>query len=85
MAVDALQLALKDADEIILRADAEAFKIEDITDANKGVSFLAYCQINAVEEMQDVYSRAFRIMSSAGAEIATTPDAVLRRVRERVG
>jgi hypothetical protein len=82
VAIDAVCLALRSANEIQLRADAEAFKVEDIR-ADSPVGFITYCQITDDPEMQDVFSRAFQVLVAAGAKVVTTPEAAVERLRLR--
>ncbi|MBI3970637.1 MAG: DUF3037 domain-containing protein [Chloroflexi bacterium] len=83
--LDALQLAIASADDVILRADAEAHKIEDIRSKNP-VEIWAYCHVSPWDEMQPVYGQAFTIMSEAGAtKIFTKPDDAAEAMRELIG
>ena len=81
--LDAVQLAISSADDIIVRADAEAHKIEDIR-AKNPVEIWTYCQVNDWDEMQSVYGQAFSIMSEAGAaKIFTSPEDAAEALRDR--
>ncbi len=81
LAVDALGLAISSADEIRKRADAEAFKVEDVISANQ-VHYITYCHVADRPELEEAYSRAFKILRSAGAEVVTEPTAVEQRFSE---
>jgi hypothetical protein len=86
LALDAIRLSVQDPNEIRLRADAEAFKIEDILleKGNRVERFIAYCQLARQEELHDTYSRAFQVLTSAGAEVVTTAGAAVERVEQLV-
>lgn len=70
VALDTLNLAIQRADEITRRADAEAFKIEDVRAANK-VRYVVYCELSGTEELRAVNDSATMVLQSVGAEVRT--------------
>ena len=79
LAVDTMQLAVKKADEILRRADAEAFKVEDILAQNQ-ISFLVFCHFMEAADYHDVNEKARRIMTSVGAQVVDDIEEAAERV-----
>lgn len=84
VALDAVQLAVQSADDIIQRADAEANKIADIR-AENNIEFWTYCRLLDRDELSDAYSKAFAIISAAGAQVFTNADEAAERFKDRIG
>jgi hypothetical protein len=78
-ALDVLKLDLKRADDIRNRADAEAFKVYDITREND-VRFAVYCDLSDDRSLADANDEAQRVIESAGATVVTDPEAAARAV-----
>ncbi len=79
VAVDVLRLAIQKGDEIVQRADAEAFKIEDITAAQQ-LQFIVHCDLQPGDEYSAVNETALRSIASVGAVVATELDDVAERL-----
>ncbi len=69
VALDALKLSLRRADQILQRADAEAFKIWDIKQENPGLEYYVFCDMAPDEEMAVVNDQARQILQSADAKV----------------
>jgi len=84
LAVDTLRLGVSKADDILSRADAEAFKIVDIRRGIKSdqLQFVVYCAIKADPQLAEVNANAQRTIESAGALVRTDPDEVKALVDE---
>jgi hypothetical protein len=80
IAIDVVRLAVQKADEISLRADAEAFKVFDIRGANSEIRYLVLCDFATDEDLQVTNGTAKRVIEWAGAEVLTSPGAVLSRL-----
>lgn len=79
VAVDVLRLAIQKGDEIVQRADAEAFKIEDITAAHQ-VEFIVHCDLGSGDQYGSVNEVALRSIESVGAIVVTEVDEVAERL-----
>lgn len=79
VALDVVRLALKKADEIRLRADAEAFKVEDVLQKND-VNFVVYCDLSPDERLAEVNRNAKHVLESVGAKVETDFEGALRLV-----
>lgn len=73
VAVDTLRLNLKRADDIRLRADAQAFKVEDVGDKNVS-RYVVLCEFSEEPEFSEVNANARRVLGYAGAEVVTDPE-----------
>jgi DUF3037 family protein len=75
VALDVVKLALKEADRIRERADAEAFKVADVlngdTDVNK---YFVYCQLHSAKEFADTNDDVRTIIEGQGARVLTDMD-----------
>jgi hypothetical protein len=80
VALDAVSLAVSDADAIRLRGAAEAFKAEDILAANAGVRFVAYCALAERPEFRESQQVALRMIESVGAEVVTDGAEAAKRI-----
>lgn len=78
LAVDVLRLAIQKGDEIVQRADAEAFKIEDITALHQ-VQFIVHCELRGGDQYGSVNEVAIRSIESVGAVVVTEVDEVAER------
>ena len=58
------------ADEILARADAEAFKVEDVL-ARNSVRYVVYCELPTDDLLQDATASALTVLKSVGAEPET--------------
>lgn len=79
-ALDTLSLALKKADDIRLRADAEAFKIEDIQENHRMVRFVVYCRFSKDQHLTTVSESARATLQSVGAEVVTDIESAVQAV-----
>ncbi len=79
VAVDIVGLAVQRADEIQQRADAEAYKIEDVR-ARHEVQFIVHCPVNWDEQYREVNEAAIRSIQSAGADVVTDIDEAAQRL-----
>jgi hypothetical protein len=68
VAIDALNLNLKRAREIVERADAEANKIRDVLEAGGGLRFIVFYVPNPSSEMHEVTEQAVKILRAADVE-----------------
>lgn len=75
IALDIIKLNLKRADEIRLRADAEAYKIYDIGSENQVSAFVVLTEFSPDPELASANDGARRIMRSAGANVVVETDA----------
>jgi hypothetical protein len=69
-ALDTLRLDLQKAAAIMERADAEAFKVEDVLAMNR-IEFMVYCDFSSSPYLRDATQSARRIITSAGAKVIT--------------
>jgi hypothetical protein len=83
VALDTVRLGLRDADEVVRRADAAAFKAEDILAANR-IRLAVFCDLSAEAEMGAVNRDAIRIIRSSGATVVTEIDEAAGLVEEAV-
>jgi hypothetical protein len=75
VALDVVKLALKEADRIRERADAEAFKIADVLNGSSGVnSYFVYCQVHTDQEFAGTNDDARTIIEGQGARVLTDMD-----------
>ncbi len=72
-ALDVVRLALKKADEVQRRADAEAFKVYDIRSEND-IRFVVYCDFSFDRNLEEANHAARRAIESTGAMVVTEPD-----------
>jgi hypothetical protein len=72
MAIDALNLSLTRPYDIVQRADAQAFKVEDILKADHGLRYLVCCGL--AHGFTGPAETARRILESAGAKVAGDSD-----------
>jgi len=79
VALDALKLDLKRADEIRLRADAEAYKVFDVVSANP-VKYFVYCEMSDDSDLSEANSSATKILKSAGSEVLFKAEAASSRL-----
>ncbi len=84
VAVDVLSLAIKEAEEIQQRADAEAYKAEDIL-AKNDISFLVHCNLRLDEEYAAANDAALRTLRAAGAQVTTTVEETATAVESAIG
>ncbi len=80
VAVDVVRLALTKSAGIAHRADAEAFKVEDIRLRNPGIQFLVYCHFSSEGDVQQANSAAQRVIESVGAAVTTDVDDTAQRL-----
>lgn len=78
-ALDAVQLDIENVDQIVLRADAEAFKVEDIV-AKNDVRFVVYCAFSTAHELAHTNDNARRIIESVGADVVTSSEDAAKKV-----
>jgi hypothetical protein len=76
VAVDTLRLNLKRADEIRLRADAQAYKISDITEKQRGLTYMVLATFGEDEDLIDANAQARKILVSTPARIVDDMDEV---------
>lgn len=77
--VDTLKLDLVNADLIRERADAEAFKIEDILTKNP-VEFVVYCDVSSDDRVAEPTHDGRQVLTSVGARVVTDLDEAVARV-----
>lgn len=74
VALDTLRLAIQRADEIRRRADAEAFKVYDVQQVDRDVSFFVFCQFGQDDDLADANQNARKVIETQGAKIVTDLD-----------
>lgn len=84
IAVDVLSLAIKDADDIQRRADAEAYKVVDVL-AKHHVSFVVHCDMRGDDQYEDANAAALRTLSTSGARVTTTVEDTVAAVESAIG
>lgn len=70
IALDTLKLSVQRADEILARADAEAFKVEDVLSENT-VRYVVYCELSNEGLLRDATENALKVLKSVGAQPET--------------
>ena len=83
MALDLVKLDITRADEIRRRADAEAFKIEDIRSTND-IEIVVLCSLNNDEALAQINRDVQRIIGSVGARITTDAEEASRVIAAAV-
>jgi hypothetical protein len=79
VALDVLRLALKRADDIRLRADAEAFKVYDILEAENPVhDYVVFCEFAREAALAETNENARKVIETQGARIVTDLDEATR-------
>lgn len=81
--LDVLRLNIGEAKEIRLRADAEAYKIVDVTSTND-VDYMVLCDFRRDAVLQEANRLARQSVESAGARIITDPDQAAEYIEQRV-
>lgn len=72
VALDVVRLALRRAQEIRLRADAEAFKVYDVLNAENSVrKYFVLCEFGAAQELLETNENARRVIEMQGATVVT--------------
>lgn len=71
VALDVARLGVKKSDDILFRADAEAFKSEDILERN-GIRMVVYCHFLDDAKLASTQKEARRVIESAGAKTVTS-------------
>lgn len=66
-ALDVVRLAIKKADDIQNRADAEAFKVYDIRRGNDDIRFVVYCDFSQDSALEAANAAARKVIESTGA------------------
>ena len=74
VALDVVNLALVRADEIRLRADAEAFKIWDLLADGDLNEYLVYCEFPPDDKPEGLKQNATKIMESTGGRVTRDLD-----------
>lgn len=83
-ALDVLKLSVTKADEIRSRADAEAFKVYDITRDND-LRFVVFCDLSRDRSLQEANESAQRVLRSTGAQVATSLEEAEQAMRDANG
>lgn len=73
VALDVLRLAVAKADDIRQRADAEAFKVWDVSESTN-TRFCVYCVLASDDTLSATYVQAQRSIEAAGAIVVTDLD-----------
>lgn len=86
VALDALHLDVTKANDILKRADAEAFKVEDILNSGSanGLRYWVYCHFPLGEEYESVANVVRTVLGSVNAEVYTDPVAVASKIMKSV-
>jgi len=72
VALDAIRMDLKKANQIILRADAEANKAADILAKNDDIRFYVYCQLTNDPAYVEANEEATKIIEASGATVESS-------------
>jgi hypothetical protein len=83
LALDTLRLDLQKAAAIMERADAEAFKVEDVLASNR-VEFMVYCDLSSSPALQGAVQSALQVLGSVGAKVITDLAGAARAVEAAV-
>ncbi len=84
VAVDVLSLAINEAGEIQQRADAEAYKVEDVL-ARNDIRFLVHCDLRWDDQYSAVNDAAIKTLQAAGTEVTTTVEETASAVETAIG
>ncbi len=84
VAVDVLGLAVKEANEIQQRADAEAYKVEDIL-AVHDLRYLVHCDLYWEDRYASANAAAIRTLETAGARVLTSLEDTATQVEKAIG
>lgn len=80
VALDVVKLAYKRADDVLLRADAQANKVSDVL-AQNDVIFLVYVELSPDPKMLDANATARQIVEAAGAQVSSDFDEAATRIQ----
>jgi hypothetical protein len=84
VALDLVKLDVKSTDELLRRADAEAFKVEDIRESND-IDVIVFCAISHDDAARDANANAEQIIGSVGARVVTSVEAAAGALVGAVG
>lgn len=85
VALDVVRLALQKADNIKLRADAEAFKVLDVLEAESQVNdYIVYCDFSEAEEFQETNDIARQVIAAQGAHVVSDPQEAVELISNAV-
>ena len=85
VALDVVRLALQNADNIKLRADAEAFKVYDVLEAESDVNdYVVYCDFSEAQEVQETNDVARRVIEGQGAHVVSSPEEAEKVIADAV-
>jgi hypothetical protein len=82
IALETVRLSVAKADEVRLRADAEALKIDDMHSMNHAVKFYVYCQFSDDEALIQTNQNATKVLESVGARVFANLDDAAAHVEE---
>ena len=71
LALDVLKLSLQRADQIRMRADAEAFKIWDLLDSSQVKEYAVYCDFPLQDALAEARNGASAVIESAGGRVVS--------------
>jgi hypothetical protein len=75
VALDVVRLALKESDRIRERADAEAFKVYDVLQADSSINdYVVYCDFADSPESAEINENARLVIEDQGAHVLTDLD-----------
>lgn len=74
VALDVIRLAIRRADEIRIRADAEAFKVYDVLEANSVADYFVFCEFGSDRALEETNENARTVMETQGAKVLTDLD-----------
>jgi hypothetical protein len=75
VALDVVHLAITKADDIRMRADAEANKVYDVLEGNSGVNgYVVYCEFGEDRELAETNDDARKVLEAQGAKVVSDPD-----------
>lgn len=75
VALDVLRLAITTGDEIRRRADAEAFKVQDVLGADDTVrNYVVLCELLSDATLREAYANARKVIELQGASVVTNVD-----------
>jgi hypothetical protein len=85
VALDVVRMALKKADSIKLRADAEAFKVLDVLGGGSEVNqYIVYCDFGTDQQFAETNELATRVIAGQGARVVSDPEDAVQAISDAV-
>lgn len=85
VALDVVRLALQKADNIKLRADAEAFQVYDVLEASQEINqYLVYCDFGEEPELAETNEAAKQVIEAQGAKVVSDTEEAAKVIADAV-